>query len=75
MTQCHGVITLLPKKERDPHFIKHYRPMTLLNTDYKIIATVMANHDSNQFYMKLGHNDQTGFMKVRTISRNYQINY
>ena len=36
MTQCNGVITLLPKKDKDPHFIKNYSPITLLNTaDYK----------------------------------------
>ena len=42
-TQRTGVITLLPKKDKDPHFIKNHRPISLLNTDYKIIAKVMAN--------------------------------
>ena len=42
-TQRTGVITLLPKKDKDPHLIKNHRPISLLNTDYKIIAKVMAN--------------------------------
>ena len=37
-SQRNGVITLLPKKDKDPLFIKNHRPISLLNTDYKIIA-------------------------------------
>ena len=38
ISQRNGMITLLPKKDKDPLFIKNHRPITLLNTDYKIIA-------------------------------------
>ena len=41
-SQRNGVITLLPKKDRDPLMIKNYRPITLLTTDYKILAKCMA---------------------------------
>ena len=29
-----GIITLLPKKNKDPIMIRNLRPITLLNTDY-----------------------------------------
>ena len=38
-----GVITLLYKKKGDKRCLKNYRPISLLNVDYKIIARVMAN--------------------------------
>lgn len=38
-----GVITLLYKKSGDKKCLKTYRPISLLNVDYKIIVIVMAN--------------------------------
>ena len=43
VSQHSGVITLLPKKDQDPLYVKNHHPILLLNTDYKIIAKVMAN--------------------------------
>ena len=31
-----GIINLIPKKGKDPFLIKNWRPITLLNYDYKI---------------------------------------
>ena len=36
ITQKQGVITLLPKEGKDRVFLKNWRPITLLNVDYKI---------------------------------------
>ena len=69
LSQRNGVITVLPKKDRDPHFIKNYRPISLLNTDYKIIAEVMANR-LKSVLQQIIHIDQTGFMKGRNIGCN-----
>jgi hypothetical protein len=39
--QKQGVIVCIPKNAR-PHTPEDYRPITLLNTDYKIIARLIA---------------------------------
>ena len=35
-----SVISLLPKKGKDLLFLKNWRPISLLNTDYKILANI-----------------------------------
>jgi hypothetical protein len=37
-----GLIVCLPKKSK-PHTVNDYRPLTLLNTDHKIYARILAN--------------------------------
>ena len=41
--QKRSVLRLLPKKGKDLTDIKNWRPISLLNTDYKILASVLAN--------------------------------
>ena len=41
-SQRQAVINLIEKKERDKQFIKNWRPISLLNVDYKIIAKALA---------------------------------
>ena len=68
-SQRNGIITLLPKKDKDPLYVKNHRPISLLNTDYKIIAKVMANRLKVCLHQII-HEDQTGFMKGRNIGSN-----
>ena len=63
------IITLLPKKDRDPNFVKNYRPISLLTADYKLIAKTMANR-LKQVLSDLIHIDQNGFLKGRYIGCN-----
>ncbi|XP_069741131.1 rab GTPase-binding effector protein 1 isoform X9 [Narcine bancroftii] len=57
-----ALITLIPKKDRDPLKVSSYRSISLLNVDYKIIAKILANRLA-KFLPKLIHIDQTGFIK------------
>ena len=40
MTQ--GLITLIPKPRKDPLHIDNWRPICLVNNDYKILALTLA---------------------------------
>ena len=43
ITQRQGIISLIPKKQKEPRFLKHWRPITPLNCDYKIVSKAIAN--------------------------------
>ena len=38
-----GIIKLIPKQGKSPHEMKGWRPITLLNVDYKIVSAAIAN--------------------------------
>ena len=64
-----GILNLIPKANKDSRYVKNLRPITLLNTDYKIIEktiTDMMMPALEHFINK----DQRGFMKNRRISVN-----
>ena len=65
-SQKQGVITLIEKENKNPLYIKNYRPITLLNVDYKILAKVMATRIKDVLN-KIIHLDQVGYMKNRYI--------
>ena len=66
-SQNRGVLTLLFKSgEREN--ICNWRPLTLLNTDYKIIAKMLAER-LKTVLPNLIHSDQKGFVKGRKISQ------
>jgi len=68
--QC--IISLLPKKENDILYINNWRPVSLLNVDYKIATKSIANR-IKIFIEKLINYDQTGFIKGRYIGENIRI--
>ncbi len=69
LTQKQGNITLLPKKDKDCLLLKNWRPISLLNTDYKIISKCIAVRIKGVLE-KLIHKDQTGFIPNRYIGEN-----
>ena len=72
VTQRPGIIKLIPKKDAEPSLIKNWRPITLLNCDYKIAAKALANR-LKKVLPKLVNSDQTGFMKGRFIGENIRL--
>ena len=42
-SQRQGVINLVPKKDKDLTDLKSWCPISILNTDYKILAKVLSN--------------------------------
>lgn len=74
-----ALISLLLKKDKDPSDCASYRPLSLLNTDIKIFAKVLACRLRNRMTL-LCHCDQTGFIRTRIASDNtrrllHLINY
>lgn len=64
-----GIVTLIPKKAEDRLSLNNWRPITLLNTDFKIFSKALANR--LQCCIKdVVSPDQTGFIKGRTIGSN-----
>ena len=72
VTQRRGIIKLIPKKDAEPFLIKNWRPISLLNCDYKIAAKALANR-VKKVLPKLVNSDQTGFMKGRFIGENIRL--
>ena len=63
-----GVISLIYKKA-DREELANYRPITLLNLDYKIIAKVYAER-LKKFISKVVGRNQRGFIPGRDIRAN-----
>ena len=64
-----GLITLIPKKDRDIFYVKNWRPITLLEVHYKILSKAIANRMKTSLN-EIIHKDQTAFLKGRNISEN-----
>lgn len=64
-----AVITVLPKKGKDLEEVTSYRPISLLNSDQKILAKILAKRLSTVM-SKLVHSDQTGFVADRSSCNN-----
>ena len=59
-------------KKKDPTEISNYRPITLLNTDYKILTKALAIQLVTEIE-RLVHPDQAGFIRNRSISNQIQL--
>ena len=70
--QRRGVITTVPKGNKDRTKLENWRPITLLNVDYKIFAKVLASRLCT-FLPDIIHPNQTGFVKGRYIGENIRL--
>ena len=66
LSQRRGIITLLHKKGKPEEFVKNWRPISLLNLDYKIMTKVLAKR-LQKVIDNLIHPNQSGFVKDRFI--------
>ena len=70
--QKQGLITLLPKKDKNLKNLANWRPITLLNVDYKIATKAIANR-IKKILPHIIHNSQTGFVAGRYIGENIRL--
>ena len=66
-SQRQAVISLIEKKGKDRLFINNWRPISLLNVDYKIFSKCIAER-LKRVLPKLIQPTQTGYVKSRNSS-------
>ena len=70
--QRRGIIDLIPKKYKNPTSLKNWRPISLINTDYKLVSKCIAVRIKKVLH-NIINGDQTGFMKGRYIGENIRL--
>ena len=68
ISQKHGIISLTPKKNKDKKYLKNWRPISLLNKDYKIVTKAIALCLEKVLPTIISPN-QTGYIKGRYTYR------
>ena len=71
-TMKQGLITLIPKPEKDHLLIENWRPITHLNCDYKIFSLIFVKRLKRGLNEIIGET-QTGFMTNCHISSNIRL--
>ena len=66
ISQRLGIISLIPKKNKNLEYLSNWRPISLLNNDYKIATKVIAIR-MEKVLPKIIHSSQTGYVKGRYI--------
>ena len=67
--QRRGVLRLIPNKNQDLTLIKNWRPISLINTDYKLLTHVLSNR-LQVVLPSIISKDQSGYITGRNISNN-----
>lgn len=67
VSQRQAVISLIDKKGKDRQYLKNWRPISLLNNDYKLASKAIAFRLKKVIH-HLIHYDQSGFVENRNIS-------
>ena len=72
--QKRGIIKLIPKKGKNLCYIKNWRPISLLNTDYKVLTNVLS-HRMQVVLPSIISMDQSAYIKTRNICVNIRSIY
>ena len=64
-----GILNIIPKKDKDIRYLKNWRLICLLNTDYKILTKLLSMSLQNVISTIVA-TDQTGYIKRRYIGEN-----
>ena len=67
-----GIISLIPKKDKDKKYLKNWRPISLLNNDYKIVRKTLDLRLEKVLPTIISPN-QTGYVKGRYIGESFRI--
>lgn len=67
-----GLICLITKPNKNSSLLYNWRPITLLNFDYKLLASVYAEKIKPCLANIISDN-QSGFLKGRHISNNIRL--
>lgn len=71
-SQKQAIVILISKDGKDPLYLKNYRPISLLNVDYKILTKILAKR-IREVLDEVILTDQLGFMKGRNIGEAIRI--
>ena len=72
ISQRRGIISLIPKKNKDKTLLDNLRPISLLNVDYKILTKTLAER-LEKVLPTIINPDQTGYVKGRFIGENVRL--
>ena len=74
ITLKQGVITCIPKGNKDKLYLKNWRPISLLNVEYKLASASIAARIKSVL-TKLTSEDQSGFIPGRFLGDNTLLVY
>ena len=72
ISQRQSVIRLIPKKNKNLLYLKNWRPISLLNLDYKIASKALALR-LKKVLSAIVNNAQTGYVEGRFIGENIRL--
>ena len=72
VSQRQAIIKLMEKKDRDKRYIKNWRPISLLNVDYKIFSKALAKKLIDVI-PKIVSGEQTTYVKNRFIGESGRL--
>ena len=74
VTQRLGILTLIPKGDKNKFYLKNWRPLTLLNSLYKLLSGCIAERIKPNLDCLI-NSDQKGFVADRFIGEAVRTTY